>query len=157
MKRLCTLVFLLFSFLVLPGTTQSPKDAFPTGVFAAKTVAIINDTRTPGVEKGAAEALASWGQFKIVSDPQLAEITLRFEKTRQHEGRDTQKTDDDGKNTSYGYSMSFESTIAMRAFFKDADTPFYSTKTEDSKNKAGTTCVNSFHTAYRTALQQNKP
>ncbi len=157
MKRLYNVIFLLMYFLAIPGKTQTHADAFPPGIFAAKTVAIINDTRTPGVEKGAAEALASWGQFKVVSDPQLAEVTLRFEKTRQHDGRDTQKTDDDGKNTSYGYSMSFGSTIAMKAFFKDAETPFYSTKTEEAKNKAGVTCVNSFHTAYRTALQQTKP
>lgn len=137
--------------LIASAFAQTGKKAFPDGVFQAKTIAVINDTHTPQVDKGAEDALKSWGQFKVVDDPQLADVTLRFEKTRQHEGHDSQKQDPDGKDTSYSYTMSFGSTIEMKAFFKDADTPFYSTKTEDSKAKAGTTCVNSFHTAFRQA------
>ena len=136
-------------------SAQSAPKPFPAGVLGAKTIAIINDTHTPAVEKGADDALASWGQFKIVDDPQLADITLRFDKKRQHEGRDSQKTGDDGQ-TSYSYGMSFGSNIEMKAFYKDTDAPFFFTKTDDSKNKAGLSCINSFHEAYRNALQQSK-
>ncbi|HLI78299.1 MAG TPA: hypothetical protein VKV02_15235, partial [Acidobacteriaceae bacterium] len=136
---------------------QTAPKAFPDGVFTAKTVAIVNDTKTPTVEKGADEALASWGQFKVVDDPQLADVVLRFEKSRQREGRDTQKTDGTGKPTDYGYEMSFSSTIEMKAYYKDADTPFYSTRTDDGKAKAGTTCINNLHTAFRAAASGRKP
>ena len=136
---------------------QTGAKAFPDGVFTARTIAVVNDTKTPAVEKGADEALAQWGQFKVVDDPQLADVTLRFEKASHHEGRDTQKTDNTGKPTDYGYEMSFGSTIQMKAYFKDTDAPFYSTKTDDGKAKAGTTCINAFHTAWRTAAQEKKP
>lgn len=156
MKRFVPHAAVFCVALVAAGLAQSSQRAFPDGVFTAKTIAVINDTRTPGVEKGANDALTSWGQFKVVDDPQLADVTLRFEKSRQHEGHDTQKQEPDGQNKSYGYSMSFSSSIEMKAFYKDADTPFFSTKTEDSKAKAGTTCINSLHTAFRSALQQTR-
>ncbi len=150
-RSLCGVVVSAAAFAQVAGKP------FPDGVFSAKTVAVVNDTRTPAVEKGAEDALAAWGQFKVVDDPQLADVTLRFEKARQHEGHDTQKTDDTGKPTDYGYTMSFGSTISMKAFFKDTEAPFYTTKTEDGKAKAGTTCVNSFHAAFREAFTQRKP
>lgn len=157
MKRWIVRTALLGSLLVGAAVAQTGKAAFPEGVFAAKTVAIVDDTHTPGVQKGATEALQAWGQYKVVDDPQLADITLRFEKNRQHEGHDSQTTDQNGKDTNYSYSMSFSSSIHMTAFLKDADKPFYSTKTDDSKAKAGTSCINSFHTAYRDSRQQAKP
>lgn len=147
----------LLGALAAAGLAQAHKPHFPEGVFTAKTIAIVNDTRTPQVEKGADDALASWGQFKVVEDPQLADVVLRFEKSRQHEGRNTETPGEDGKNASYGYSMSFSSRIEMKAFFKDADTPFYSTTTEDGKAKAGTSCINAFHTAFRDARQAGQP
>lgn len=139
------------------AAAQTSKASLPETVFAAKTVAIVNDTRTPGVEKGAVDALQAWGQFKVVDDPQIADITIRFERNRQHEGHDSQTPDANGKDTNYSYSMSFTSTIHMTASLKDADKPFYSTTTEDSKAKAGSTCINSLHTAFREARQQQKP
>lgn len=139
------------------AAAQTTRAPFPEGVYAAKTVAIVDDSRSPGVQKGATEALQSWGQFKVVDDPQLADVTIRFEKTRQHEGRDSQTKDPNGKDTSYGYSMSFSSSIHMSVFLKDADKPFYATTTEDSKAKAGSTCINSFHTAFRESRQQQTP
>ena len=146
------------SVLLSAAFAQTANKPFPGAVLTASTIAIVNDTHTPAVEKGADDALKSWGQFKLVDDPQLAEVTLRFEKSRQHEGRDTQKTDPNGKPTDYGYEMSFSSSIEMTAFYKDADAPFFSTKTDDSKAKAGTTCINNFHTAFRTAAaQQTRP
>jgi hypothetical protein len=39
----------------------------------------------------------------------------------------------------------------MKVYLKDADTPFYTTKTDDSKKKAGISCVNDFRTAFRAA------
>ena len=157
MKRWIVRTAMMCSVLVGAAWAQTGKAPFPDGVFAAKTVAIVNDTHTPGVEKGAAEALQAWGQYKVVDDPQLADITLRFEKNRQRDGRDSQTKDPNGKDTSYSYSMSFSSSIHMSAFLKDGDKPFYSTTTDDSKAKAGTSCINSFHTAYRDSRQQTRP
>ena len=157
MRSLWMRTALMYSLMGVAAGAQTNKAGFPDTVFAAKTVAIVNDTRTPGVEKGAADALQAWGQFKVVDDPQLAVVTIRFEKSRQREGHDSQTPDPDGKSTSYGYTMSFSSSIRMTASLKDADKPFYSTTTEDSKAKAGSTCINSFHTAFREARQQQKP
>ena len=100
-------------------------------------------------------ALKSWGQFTVVDDPQLADITLRFEKSRERTGAGTpQKTEADGKpvgDPSYGYSLSFGSKIHMKAYLKDGDAAFYTTQTEDGKLKAGMGCVNDLHTAFRAA------
>lgn len=157
MKSLLFQVALLCGVVVSAAWAQTETKPFPNSVFTAKTVAIVNDTKQPAVEKGADEALASWGQLKVVDDPQLADVVLRFEKAGHHEGRDTQKSDQTGKPTDYGYEMSFGSTITMKAYFKDDDAAFYSTKTDDSKAKAGTACINSFHTAWRSAVAAKKP
>ena len=147
--------FVALCGVLLPSAlAQTGGAAFPAAVLAAKTVAVVNETRDPGVTRGADAALASWGQFTLVDDPATADITLRFDKTKEHAGTDTQKTDPNTNKTDYGYSMSFSSTIHMKAYAKDGDAPFYSTKTDDSKTKAGMNCVNDFHTAYRTARQQ---
>ncbi len=157
MKSLFLRVGLVCGVVFSAGWAQTQAKPFPDGVFTAKTVAIVNDTRQPGVEKGADDALASWGQFKVVEDPQLADVVIRFEKAGHHEGRDTQKSDATGKPTDYGYEMSFSSTITMKAYFKDEDAAFYATKTDDSKAKAGTSCINSFHSAWRSAMVTRKP
>lgn len=156
MRQLTARIVVTCGVMLTAAMAQTTGKGFPAGVFSAKTVAVVNDTKTPAVEKGADDALKNWGQFKLVDDPQLADVTLRFDKTREHEGHDTQKTDATGKPTDYGYSMSFGSKIHMQAYLKDSDTPFYSTQTEDGKAKAGTTCVNDFHTAFRAAMQQQK-
>lgn len=146
---------MLFCGAVLGSAlAQTAGGGFPPAVLTAKTIAVVNETKTPDVEKGAEETLASWSQFKVVDDPAVADVTLRFDKNRTHEGRDTQKTDANGKPTDYGYSMSFGSSIQMKAYLKDSDTPFYTTKTDDSKKKAGVSCVNDFHSAYRAAWQK---
>jgi hypothetical protein len=151
MTRLGLRTAMVSAFVCSAAWAQTGQKAFPDGVFTAKTIAIVNDTKQPGVEKGADEALAQWGQFKVVDDPQLADVVLRFDKAGHHEGRDTQKTDSAGKPAEYGYEMSFSSTIQMKAYYKDADAPFYATKTDDGKQKAGSTCINAFHTAWRDA------
>lgn len=134
---------------------QAAKNAIPPAALTAKTIAIVNDTHDPKVQDGAVAALRSWGQLTLVDDPQVADITLRFDKTKEHSGGGTpQKTDADGKpvgDPSYGYSMSFGSKIHMKAYLKDGDDAFYTTQTDDSKTKAGTGCVNEFHTAFRAA------
>ena len=155
MKRLGLWLVLVLGVVLAAAQAQTATKPFPPGVFTAKTIAIVNDTRQAGVEKGAGDTLASWGQFKVVDDPQLADVVLHFDKASHHDGHDTHKTDDTGKPTDSGYTMSFGSTITMKAYFKDADAPFYSTKTDDSKAKGGSTCINAFHTAWRTAAQRN--
>jgi hypothetical protein len=47
--------------------------------------------------------------------------------------------------------MSFSTSIHMKVYLKDADAPFYTTKTDESKKKAGTACVSDFRSAYRDA------
>lgn len=133
---------------------QGVPRPFPAAALAAKTLAIVNETGNHDVEKGAVDTLRSWGQFRIIDDPEQADITLRFAKTRTHEGASTQKTDQNGKPTDYGYGVTFGSSIHMTASLKDGETSFYSTKTDDSKSKAGMSCVNSFHTAFRNAVEQ---
>ena len=157
MKNSFRKLWMMLGLLVCVSSAQTNAKAFPENVFTAKTIASGNDTKQPGGEKGADDARVSWGQFKIVDDPQLADVVIRFEKAGHHEGRDTQKNDATGKPTDYGYEMSFSSTITMKAYFKDDEAAFYSTKTDDSKQKAGTFCINSFHTAWRSALAAKKP
>ena len=157
MKKWLVRVFVLGSVAASAVFGQGASSAFPAAALAAKTIAIVNGTSHPQVEKGAADALQSWRQFKVVDDPEMADITLRFEKNRTHEGASTQKADANGKPTDWGYGMSFGSSIRMTASLKDADKPFYSTKTDESKTKAGLSCINDFHTAFRNARQQGKP
>ena len=128
---------------------------FPSAALMAKTVAIVNDTHDPKVADGALAALRSWAQFTVEDDPSAADLTLRFDKTKEHSGSSTpQKTDADGKpvgDSSYGYSFSTSSQIHMKVYLKDGDSAFWTTKTDDSKVKAGMGCVNEFHTAWRAA------
>ena len=134
---------------------QAAQDGFPEAALKAKTVAVVNDTHDPKVADGALAALRSWGQFTVVDDPSVADITLRFDKTNEHSGAATpQKTDADGKpagDSSYGYSFSSSSQIHLKVYLKDGDSAFWTTKTDDSKVKAGMGCVNAFHTAFRVA------
>ena len=130
----------------------SPQGAgLPPAVLAAKTVAIVNDTRDPKVTDGAVAALKSWGQFTVVDDPQVADLTLRFDKTKERAGENTQKANPETNKTEYGYSVSLSSQIHMKVYLKDGDSGVYATKTDDSKAKAGMGCVNDFHTAFRAA------
>ena len=158
MHRRSARKFVVFGALLGSGFAQTANSGFSTAVLAAKTVAVVNDTKDSGITKGADAALQSWGQFTLVDDPDTADITLRFDKTKEHSGASTQGTDPNKPdNQSYGYSVSSSSSIHMKAYTKDGDTPFYVTKTDDSKVKAGMSCVNDFHTAYRAARQQAKP
>ena len=139
---------LVLFFCACPGVAQTDTKSFPKAVFAAKTVAILNSTHSEEVEKGAVEVLQRWHRFTIVDDPEAADIVLTFDKASAHEGKDSQKTDETGKPTSYSYGLSFSSSITMKASLKGSGTPFYTTKTGDSKKKAGATCVNNLEAAY---------
>ncbi len=140
---------------------QAAPHDFPAAALTAKTMAIVNDTHDPKVTDGAVAALKSWGQFTVVDDPQVADITLRFDRTKERSGASTpQKTDSDGKpagDPSYGYSFSMSSQIHMKAYLKDGDAAFFATKTDEGKVKAGMGCVNDLHTAFRTAKAAATP
>lgn len=126
---------------------QRNIQSLPKEVYAAKTVAIVNNTHNDQVEQGAAETLKRWGKLTLVDDADLADITLVFDKKNSHEGTSTQKTNDDGTpSTSYG--MSFGSSINMKATLKGKTSSFYMTTTGDSRKKAGATCVNDLQSAY---------
>ena len=105
MKRAFTTLAAMWIALLAAGLAQS--SSFPAAVFSAKTIAIINDTPTSAVAEGATNALRAWGQFKIVDDPDSADVTLRFDKSREHQGQDSHKTDANGNSTDYSYSMTF--------------------------------------------------
>ena len=113
----------------------------------AKTIAILNDTKTGEVSDGALEQLKRWGHFTVVDDIDSADIVLRFDKKTDREKQNSQSTDDKG-TTSYSATLSFSSQVHMRAYLKGADSPFYTTKTDDSKRKAGISCVTSFERAW---------
>jgi len=142
-------VFLLS--LAWCGVVATPaQESMPQATFAAKTIAIRNDTKTGEVADGALEQLKRWGHFTVVDDADSADIVLRFDKKTDREKQNSQSTDDKG-TTSYSTTMSFSSQVHMRAYLKGSDTPFYTTKTDDSKRKAGVTCVTSFEKAWNEA------
>jgi len=145
MKSFFAILLLLSSAFI--ASAQKNITPFPKAVFTAKTVAIINNTHNEAVEQGANEVLKRWGHFTIVDDPEAADIVLSFDKSGGREGRSSQSTDASGK-PDYSYSMSFSSTIRMKASLKGVATSFYSTSTGDSKKKAGASCVNDLQSAY---------
>ena len=142
-----------------PSAQAGTATEFPAAALSAKTVAIVNDTHDPKVVDGALTALRSWGQFTVVDDPSVADLTLRFDRSKERSGAATpQKTDADGKpvgEPSYGYSFSSSSQVHLKVFLKDGDATFWTIKTGDSKVKAGMGCVNAFHTAWRSAKAGN--
>ena len=142
-----SLFFTLALFVFVAAPAQEPM---PRAALAAKTVAILNDTKTGEVSDGALEQLKRWGRFTVVDDSDSADIVLRFDKKTDREKQNKQSTDDKG-TTSWSTTMSFSSQVHMRAYLKGSDSPFYTTKTDDSKKKAGVTCVTSFEKAWMEA------
>ena len=138
---------LLLSVAFIAGVSALAQESIPRTALGAKTIAILNDTKTGEVSDGALEQLKRWGQFTVVDDTDSADIVLRFDKKTDREKQNSQSTDDKG-NTSYSGSLSFSSQVHMRAYLKGADSPFYTTKTDDSKRKAGISCVTSFERAW---------
>jgi hypothetical protein len=135
------LAALLFSAMGLGAMWgQRSIRPFPRAVFAARTVAIVNNTHNEAVEQGAAEALRRLGKFTVVDDADAADITLTFDKQSEHDGSSSQTTGSDGK-PSTSYSLSFSSSIHMAATVKGERLPFYKETTSESKKKAGATCV----------------
>jgi hypothetical protein len=138
--------------LFFAASALAQRKPIPRPVFAAKTIAIVNHAHNDAVETGALESLKRWGKFTIVDDPETADIVLTFEKASEHEGKSTQtsKDNNDGKQpeTSYNYSMSFGSSLTMKATMKGNTAPFYTATDSDSKKKGGAACVVSFQSAY---------
>jgi hypothetical protein len=150
MKSILAIVFCALSSAAF---AQVNGNTFPAALANAKTIAIENDTHVDAVAQGAADAVRAWGLFRIVDDPDTADVTLRFDKSKDHAGQDSQKPDPSTGETNYSYSMSFSSSIHMKVYLKDAETPFYTTKTGDSKRQAGMSCVSDFRRAYQAARQ----
>ena len=138
---------LLLPLAFFAVVTAAAQELMPRPVFVAKTVAILNDTKTGEVSDGALEQLKRWGRFTVVDEADSADIVLRFDKKVDREKQNKQSTDDKG-STSWSTTMSFSSEVHMRAYLKGSETPFYTTKTDDSKKKAGVTCVTSFEKAW---------
>ena len=138
---------LLLSLALIASVAALAQSSIPQTAFAAKTIAIRNDTKTGEVSDGALEQLKRWGHFTVVDDTDSADIVLRFNKKTDHEKQNSQSTDDNG-TTTYSGGMTFSSQVHMRAYLKGADSPFYTTKTDDSKKKAGISCVTSFQKAW---------
>jgi hypothetical protein len=150
MKHRWILTFALCLFLASSAFAQ--RKPIPRPVFAARTIAIVNHAHNDAVEAGALESLKRWGKFTVVDDPDTADIVLTFEKVGEHEGKSTEKAtnNNDGKqpDTSYTYSMSFGSSLTMKATMKGGTTPFYTVTNSDSKKKGGAACVVEFQSAY---------
>jgi hypothetical protein len=150
MKRRFVTTLALCLFLATSALAQ--RKLIPRPVFAAKTVAIVNHAHNEAVETGALESLKRWGKFTVVDDPDIADIVLTFEKNNEHEGKSTQtsKDNNDGKSpeTSSSYSMTFGSSLTMKATMKGSTTPFYTATNSDSKKKGGAGCVVDFQSAY---------
>jgi hypothetical protein len=144
---LCALLLPLAFFAAVSAQAQQP---IPPAALTAKIVAILNDTKTGEVSDGALEQLKRWGHFTVVDDADSADIVLRFDKKADREKQNSQSTDEKG-NTSWSGTLTFSSQVHMRAYLKGSNTPFYTTKTDDSKKKAGVTCVTSFEKAWLAA------
>jgi len=138
---------LLLPLAFIAAVSSLAQEAIPRVALAARTIAILNDTKTGEVSYGALEQLKRWAHFTVVDDADSADIVLRFDKKTDREKQNSQSTDDKG-STSYSATMSFSSQVHMRAYLKGADSPFYTTKTDDSKKKAGLSCVTSFEKAW---------
>jgi len=145
MKPFLHLLLLPLAFIAAVATPA--QQSIPRVAFAAKTIAILNDTKSGEVPDGALEQLKRWGHFTVVDDTDSADIVLRFDKKTDREKQSSQSTNNDG-TTSYSGGMTFSSQVHMRAYLKGADSPFYTTSTGDSKKKAGISCVTSFQKAW---------
>lgn len=150
MKHRWIATFALCLFLVPSVLAQ--RKPMPRAVFAAKTISIVNHAHNDAVEAGALESLKRWGKFTIVDDPDTADIVLTFDKVSEHEGKSTDKetNNNDGKQpeTSHSYSMSFGSSLTMKATMKGGTAPFYTVTNSDSKKKGGAACVVAFQSDY---------
>src|ERR1700753_2566433 len=87
------LALLLAPVLAVAALAQEP---IPQAALTARTVAILNDTKTGEVSDGALEQLKRWGRFTVVDDSDSADIVLRFDKKTDHEKQNKQSTDDKG-------------------------------------------------------------
>ncbi len=147
MKHCLLGVVLSSVVLVGTGAAQRSIQPLPKEVFAAKTVAIVNNTHNEAVEQGAVDALKRWGRFTVINDSDLADITLTFDKRSGHDGSSSQTTGDDGKPSS-SYSVTFSSSVHMSAAVKGAGRSFYATTTSESKKKAGAECITDLQSAF---------
>lgn len=154
MRSRSTSLLVLLAALPFSAWAQSGT-VFPPAAFTVHTVAVLNDTHNAGVLDGATGELKQWGHWKVIDDPMSADVVLDFSKKGQRSGSSSDKPGSDGK-PSYSYSMSFSSTIQMTATTKDGLTPFYTTTTEDDKQKAGRECVQSLIAAYQAAVRQSR-
>jgi hypothetical protein len=142
-----TIAFCLF----FTASAVAQRKPIPRPVFAAKTVAIVNHAHNDAVEASALESLKRWGKFTVVDDPETADIVITFEKKSEHESKNTEttKNNNDGQpEASSTYSMSFGSSLTMKATMKGSTTPFYTATNSDSKKKGGAACVVDFQSAY---------
>jgi len=138
---------LLLPLACIAAAAAMAQQPIPPSALAAKTIAILNDTKSGEVPDGALEQLKRWGHFTVVDDTDTADIVLRFDKKTDREKQSSQTTNNDG-TTSYSGGMTFSSQVHMRAYLKGAGSPFYTTKTDDSKKKAGISCVANFQKAW---------
>ena len=138
---------LLLPLAVVAVVATQAQESMPRAAFAAKTIAILNDTKTGEVSDGALEQLKRWGHFTVVDDADIADIVLRFDKKTDREKQNSQSSDEKG-TTTYSGTLTFSSQVHLRAYLKGSDSPFCTTKTDDSKKKAGVSCVASFQKAW---------
>jgi hypothetical protein len=137
----------LIPIVLVVAVATLAQGPIPQAAFAAKTIAVVNDTKMGDVSDGALEQLKGWGHFIVVDDADSADIVLRFDKKTDREKQNSQSTDEKGTTTWSG-GMTFSSQVHMRAYLKGSSSPFYTTQTGESKKKAGVSCVTSFQKAW---------
>jgi hypothetical protein len=106
MRRHLLLLTLFCASVAGLATAQINVKPFPKEALSAKTVPIVK----------------RWGRFTVVDDADAADIVLTFDKKNEHEGTSTQKTGEDGKPDT-NYSVTFSSSIHMKATVKGVDAP----------------------------------
>ena len=112
-----TFLLPLVLILAVAAFAQQP---IPQAARTAKTIAILNDTKSGDVSEGALEQLSRWSHFTVVDDADSADIVLRFDKKTDREKQSSQSTDDKGQTT-YSGGMSFSSQVHMRAYLKGSE------------------------------------
>ena len=123
--------------------------SFPAPALHAKTVVILNDTHSLAVEKGAEDELKQWGRLKVVDRIDKADLVLSFSRKSSHTATGTNDAP-----SSYGMTVTSDTTIEMVASTRDGIAPFYKTYTHEAKEKAGHDCAAAFVSAWLSETQR---
>jgi hypothetical protein len=126
------------------------QDAVPPKVLGAKTVIVLNETHTMAVEDGAEAELKQWGHLRLVETTDEADIVIQFDKKTEH----SPTSSDPGDGKSWSGGVTFGTHVNMTATERGGFAPFFQTRTDDSKEKAGRTCVQKLISSWQDAQRR---